>query len=198
MHSSESLHDMRALLRCGAPMRHLRTRPAPIPDDWVLAEDPGSQELVSHVDQYKLVQNQLVQNQERACWAFDRMCDLVHRQRDKNLQCLILDSMLGLIQTPIHRTLNEVKYTKDFFNRTNSIKTVNRSFYEKKGRLEERHKLLTGLLRDAQSTLQKLYVELGLYDPTNSIVSDNDTIHPHTEKQIWDRFCEYLDKLEKK
>lgn len=192
MHISDSLHDMRELLQCGAPVRELRieyNRPAP--DDWGLSTDPVNSELVSDVMQY----NKLREELQTASWALDRICkDVVNPQRGTNLQWRILDAILGRLQTPIHRILHQIVYTDNFFSHNNNISSVNRKFLQEKGRLQARHELITGLFRDVKITLQDLYVDIGLYDPENSIVSDQDW-KTRTEKQIWDRFCERIDKL---
>jgi hypothetical protein len=198
MQSSHSLHDMRDLLRCGAPVRDLRFRPAPTPDQWELSSDPVNADLHAEVMRHSRAKDEL----RRACFAFDRICiDVVKPRRQTNLQWRVLDDIMGHVQVPIHRLWKQINDTQNFFKMQrehdpqNSFHMeVNRRFYTEQGRLEARHELLADLLRDAQSTLTQLYVETGLYTASNSVMYDT-AIRPHTEKELWDSFCARIDSL---
>ena len=126
MHGSDSLHKMRELLRCGAPVHALRIVDAP--DDsfvaayhanqalnnnvpaapgwafapvrprgvWALNADPANEGLVSAATQYTQEKNRLM----GACWAFDRICnDVVRPNVGSNLQWTALDVVLSHVQT---------------------------------------------------------------------------------------------------
>lgn len=223
MHSSESLHDMRALLRCGVPMRHMRIGPEPtgrfglaadpgnaevvnyVPaasagsafaaarplGDWASYADPANKELVSAVTQYTKEKNRLM----GVCWAFGRIYnDVVRPQRRSNLQWQTLDLILSRMQTPIKQMFHELYRTENLFERKNGIDCVNRRFWEEKGRLEERNLLLDSLLRNAQQTLQELYVDTGLYT-AQKLISSSEDFRPRTEEKIWDWFCGRMEQL---
>jgi len=197
---SDSMHKMRELLRCGAPVHALRIAPAPddafvaayhanqVPDDWVLRDDPGNAQLMSDVLQYSRTRDRL----QRTSMALDRIYnDVVHPQRKKNMQWMVLDAILLHVLTPIRRTLQQINDARNFWRQDN---TVNRRFYQDQGRLEARCELLSGLFRDAHSTLGDLYVGIGIYAAENQIVSLND-YRPRTEKYIWDQFCARIREL---
>ena len=219
---SDPLHKMRELLRCGAPVHALRTGDAPddsfvaayhanqevinnVPaasagsafaaarplGDWASYADPANKELVSAVTQYTKEKNRLL----GACWAFDRICnDVVRPQRRSNLQWQTLDLILSHMQTQIPRMFRQLYMTESFFEKKNGIDSVNRRFWEEKGRLEERNLLLNSLLLNAQQTLQELYVDTGLYTAQNLINSSED-FRPRTEQKLWDWFCGRMDQL---
>ena len=216
MHGSDSLHDMRELLRCGVPMRHLRIGPPPT-GRFGLAAGPGNEEVVNHVPatpgsalaaarplgdwvsyadpaNEELVSAATQYTRQKnslmgACWAFDRICnDVVRPQRGTNLQWKTLDVILSFMQTQTQRLFNQLSQTESFLDINNGINFVNRRFREENGRLEERNLLLGSLLLNAQQTLQDLYVDTGLYTEQNLIRSSED-FTSRTEKHIWDWFC---------
>jgi len=200
---SDSMHKMRGLLRCGAPVRAMRTAPAPddafvaayhanqVPDDWVSQDDPDNAQLSADVLQYSRTRDRL----ERSSSALDRIYnDVVHPQRKKNMQWMVLDAILLHVLTPIRRTLQQINDARSFWRTNNRIPSVNRRFYQDQGRLEARCELLSGLLRDAHATLQDLYVGIGIYAAENQIVSLND-YRQRTEEYIWDQFCARIREL---
>ena len=197
MQSSHSLHDMRDLLRCGAPVYSERVHPAPVPpvprevptpDNWMVETAPGGLQLLADLNRFHMARDNL----RRACWGLDNICTYVVKpERQTNLQWTILDVVMSHVQVPIHRVLTEINDTRAFFQN----RLLNRTFYVDQGRLEAKHQVLADLLRDAQTILQQRYIETGIYTAEHTVISEALPRGRKTEKELWDFFCLRIDSL---
>jgi hypothetical protein len=150
---------------------------------------PGGVQLLAELNRFHMARDNL----RRACWALDRICsDVLKPERQTNLQWTVLDAVMSHLQVPIRRVLTEINDTRAFFQN----RLLNRTFYVDQGRLEAKHQVLADLLRDAQWTLQESYIETGMYTAEHSVISESALKNNRkTEKELWNSFCQRIDKL---